>query len=205
MTPASHHPQTAGPRRKQTDDIKLPRARTLKTAFNFARAIGAPLNRWVTIHWAGAPSHIDPFDRLALFLDRYKAWAYRRAFAPAWTYVRERQLSRVEHAHLAVHVPPDDGEAFDLAARGWVERDAIEPMTPETIMIKPIRIGTDYRVAMYMLKGGNAAVRKTYDLVGRPTQGRIDGKRTGVSHNIGATAQLDAGWHTGATGNLTRH
>lgn len=178
------------PHRKKSDKISLPSARTLWGAINMAREIGSPLTLFTTIHWSLAKSAtVEPFDRIGLLLDRYKAWAYRLKIAPAFCYARERQSSPVEHVHFLFHVPAKHQAAFKVALARWVQRESDLDIEDGAIDVKSVRNGTTHNIVRYLLKGGDALVRRTYSVTGTPAQGRIAGKRTGVSHNIGAAAQ----------------
>jgi hypothetical protein len=164
----------------------------------FSREIGMPLNTHLIIHWGGTLEGDDPdgklFARLRYLLDK----RFRRKFVIELTgiWVRERhrnkrtrQQSEVIHSHLLFHLPPrhrvdvikDVEELVTLVAEQIIDDRTTEltfPANPD---------------GKYLLKGGTRAVWDEFALPdrwrSRLGEGLIEGKRCGVTQNLGPTAR----------------
>jgi hypothetical protein len=184
--------------RQPTRRITLRQARCLMQGLSFARESGTPLNIHLIVHWGGTVAGDDSdgklFAKLRYLLDK----RFRRRFGIELTaiWVRERhrnkrtrQQSEVVHSHLLFHLPPryrleakkDVEELVTLVAGQIIDDRTIEltfPANPD---------------AKYLLKGGTRAVWEEFR---SPTkwrsklgEGSIDGKRCGVTQNIGPAAR----------------
>ena len=164
---------------------------------NFARGTGVPLNAHLIVHWGGTFVGDDPdgklFAKLRYLLDK----RFRRKFGipliGIWVRERHRnkhtrQPSEVTHSHLLLHLPgehrkvasDDIQELVALVAKQILDDRTVEltfPANPD---------------GKYFLKGGTPTV---WDAFGVPRkwrsklgEGLIEGKRCGVTQNIGPRA-----------------
>jgi hypothetical protein len=165
---------------------------------SFAREIGRPLNTHLIIHWGGTLAADDPdgnlFAKFRYLLDK----RFRRKFGIPLTgiWVRERhrnkrtqKQSEVTHSHFLLHLPARSR----VAARQDVEQLV-------TLVAGPILDDRTIELTFpanpdgkYLLKGGTPDV---WDAFGSPNkwrsrlgEGIIQGKRCGVTQNIGPGAR----------------
>jgi hypothetical protein len=164
----------------------------------FTREIGLPLNSHLIIQWGGTLIGDDPdgelFAKFRYLLDK----RFRRKFGIELTaiWVRERHrnkhtrgLSEVTHSHLLLYLPRkhretamrDIEELVALVGRKILDDRTIKLTFPENCDGK------------YLLKGGSPAVWETFKVPtkwrSRLGEGVIDGKRCGVTENIGPAAR----------------
>ena len=165
---------------------------------NFARESRTPLDTHLIIHWGGTLVGDDPdgklFAKLRYLLDK----RFRRKFAVPLIgiWVRERHRnkhtrrpSEVTHSHLLLHLPSqhrkpvrqDVEELVALVAKQILDDRTIEltfPANPD---------------GKYLLKGGTPAVWEKFRLPhkwrSRLGEGLIEGKRCGITQNIGPAAR----------------
>jgi len=165
---------------------------------SFARESGTPLNTHLIVHWGGTVAGDDPDGRLFAKLRYLLDKRFRRKFGIELTaiWVRERhhnkrtrQQSEVVHSHLLFRLPAlhrieagnDIEELVTLVARQIVDDRTIEltfPANPD---------------GKYLLKGGTRAVWDEFRLPhkwrSKLGEGLIEGKRCGVTQNIGPAAR----------------
>jgi hypothetical protein len=165
---------------------------------SFAREIGMPLNTHLIIHWGGTLAGDDPNGKLFAKFRYLLDLRFRRKFGIPLTgiWVRERhrnkrtrQQSEVIHSHLLLHLPSrwraalrqDAEQLVTLVARTILDDRTIEltfPTNPD---------------GKYLLKGGTQAVWEDFRLPqkwrSKLGEGLIDGKRCGVTQNIGPAAR----------------
>jgi len=165
-------------------------ALNLSAAVNHARHIDCELNAWITIHFDEAPSPMDGADRLQLLFRRARIWWGRRHRQFTYGYVRENPPSKGDHVHILAHVPAGHWKTFIAALTSWVALDA-DWVGIRAIKVKRVEQGTEHRIVRYMLKGGLPEVRRAFRVrTGlKALQGKIEGKRVGVSRNIDAEAR----------------
>ena len=166
---------------------------------NFAREIGLPLNIHLIIHWGGTLAGDDHkgelFAKLRYLLDK----RFRRKFGIPLVgiWVRERHRnkhtrrpSEVTHSHLLLHLPTQYRDAATQDIEELVMLVAQQILDCRTIELTfPLRCD-----GKYLLKGGTPAV---WDACGLPLkwrsklgEGVIEGKRCGVTQNIGQAARM---------------
>jgi hypothetical protein len=165
-------------------------------AVNFAKLNGIPLVAHLTTHWSLTDIGDDPDGVLfAKLREGLSKWLSRQDinFAAAWA--RERQAggqSDVEHCHLLFHLP--------TKFRSGAKLLQVEAAIARLIKLHAGGIlhekAVDLRVhedpdGKYLLKGGGPQIWKRFGLrkEHRRLQGRIDGKRCGVTENIGPAAR----------------
>jgi hypothetical protein len=165
---------------------------------NFAREIRMPLDTHLIIHWGGTLAGDDPqgdlFAKLRYLLDK----RFRRKFGVPLIgiWVRERhrnrrtrQQSEVGHSHLLVHLPSRLRETARQDVTALVTLVAKQVLDDRTIELT-FPTNPDGK---YLLKGGTLAVWEEFRLPhkwrSRLGEGLIEGKRCGVTQNIGPAAR----------------
>ena len=178
-----------------TDRLTLAQADKLFEAVVFASENGLHLRGHLTVHWSLTMAFDDnKGKRAALVREGLKKVLHRRGIPWCGVWVREcKAQTNVTHDHLLFHLPPQlcTGTALQdlelsilrLVGRhggGLTHRDAVKL----TLYLQ----GADGR---YLLKGGGREVWVKYNLPSswRRMQGRIFGKRCGVTQNIGPAAR----------------
>lgn len=189
--------QTRGPRRS-TKRINTRQARNMMEALAFAREIGTPLNTHLIVHWGGALVGDDPdgelFAKLRYLLDK----RFRRKFKIELTAIwgrerhrnkRTRQQSEVVHSHLLLHLPTRYREPARQDVEELVSLVALQILDDRTIELT-FPANPDGK---YLLKGGTPTVWDAFALPvkwrSRLGEGLIEGKRCGVTQNIGPAAR----------------
>jgi hypothetical protein len=184
--------------RQPTRRISLRQARSMMDALAFARGIGTPLNTHIIIHWGGTLIGDDPDGRLFAKLRYLLDKRLRRKFGIELTaiWVRERhrnkhtrRQSEVCHSHLLLNLP-------------YHHRDRLRKDVDDLIALVAGQILDDRTVQFtfpanpdgkYFLKGGTAAVWEKFRLPSKWRsklgEGLIDGKRCGITQNIGPLAR----------------
>jgi hypothetical protein len=184
--------------RQPSRRITLRQARCLMEGLSFAREVGTPLNTHLIIHWGGTLAGDDPDGRLFANLRYLLDKRFRRKFCVELTaiWVRERhrhkrtrQQSEVVYSHLLFYLPPrhrlearkDVEELVTLVARQIIDDRTTEltfPANPD---------------GKYLLKGGTRAVWEEFGLPckwrSKLGEGLIEGKRCGVTQNLGPAAR----------------
>jgi hypothetical protein len=185
---------TYGKRRGWSDCIKGANARTLMSAHAFAVRIGRPLNVSIDINWSKT-SASDDHDGSGLRAFRKAAGRFLRARGAGGltcTWARERPTSPVPrpNAHLNCHIPARLYDAFIKAAHRFLPRGCIA-WDREAIWIQLIGLTLEdsRRRSEYLVKGAHPRARLQMNRKRIP-QGRIHGKRSGTSEDIGSLARL---------------
>ena len=164
----------------------------------FARMIGRPLNRHITVHWeaAGVPDAVAATATTA-FLKYLREWLHG---ATAYTWARESGEGKGSHVHILMHIP--SGRRWTGArSRRWLERIARRPYRVGTIRTVRIRGSGEpdgavysanlHAVLAYVLKGVDTEAAAVLGIE-QEAGGLIVGKRCGTSRNIGAKARRGA-------------
>lgn len=194
---------------RTSDSISLSAAYALILAARQAVRIGLPLNRHVAIHW-GLAGLSDDQGMLATarFLTLARDWLRKQEGEFAWTFARENGDGKGEHVHILMHVPPHLGVRFGQRQRRWIKK--IVGQNYKTGTIRTRRIGGSLRAAWrspeiylinlgavvaYLLKGVTDPVGRQLGVSALEAGGRVIGKRTGSSENLGAAAiARSVGW-----------
>ena len=170
-------------------------------AFDYAKHVGQPLNRYITINIRGAENERDVTEVFKDIRHRFRDWlnyAMKRAGItvqpPAYVYAIEAPDPDHPHAHWVVHVPPFLAREFAKKLPVWVAR-AASTDAPYDIDIRTVDPHTDKTLAKYVIKGTDPRfVRYLHlDRVAAP-QGRVWGRRATASHAIGRSARERAGF-----------
>jgi hypothetical protein len=169
-------------------------ATNLMAAVRFAREIGTLLNAHATIHWAGTKVGDDPGGRLfAKVREGFDKWLRRNGHPDGLTavWVRER-LSKgsaeVVHCHMLFHLahPFTSGRRLvqvEGALERLVDRHGDGNFADYTVKLTFPRNPN----GVYLIKGGGPDVWRRFGVprCWRERQGIIQGKRCGVTENIG--------------------
>ena len=179
-----------------TDRITSAQAADLLEAVAFAMEIGLPLRAHVTVMWSLTMAFNDhEGKRAARLREGLKKVLLRRGVPWAGVWVREcKAQTDITHDHLLFHLPL---EQCTVAAKQQLEASILrlvghhgDGVTHGNAVDLTIYFhGADGR---YLLKGGGREVWETYRLPSswRRMQGRIYGKRCGVTQKIGPAARL---------------
>jgi hypothetical protein len=160
----------------------------IRAAIHFAACIGRPLNRSIDINWSLFGGTGVPDDqRLARAQERLRHYCGRRGFPLMWVWCREisDRGRGAPNTHILAHVPEGEETAFDAALA-----NAFEPeggvYSEQVIFSQPANgpIGK-WR---YMSKGLSREDAKARGIRPEP-QGRIEGKRCGMTQNLNRAAR----------------
>ena len=186
-------------RRKVTRSIPGKAVRQLEAAWHYARSLGRPMNRFVTIR----PHNIDqqtPVQRIKV----WQHWRNRLAqfardngfeFTSIWTRESEPDTGKKEHLHLLMHVPRKRLDQFDALLASWSAGTDEIDNEPATYATRITATGRHKNVFNYMTKNSPQAAykRSRYFRSGGP----ILGKRYGTTGNIAGKARAVAEAHGG--------
>ena len=176
--------------------VSLTQAANIREAVHFAKSVGLPLVAHLTIYWSLTDASDDPEGKLfAKFREGLSKWLYRRRieFASAWA--RENPGGDVEHCHLLFHLPEEwcrGAKKLQLEAELYrLIKHQAGDYSHERVIKLEIWPSPDGK---YLLKGGGPKVWKLFRLRKdhRRLQGIIQGKRCGVTQNMGPAARLRA-------------
>lgn len=104
-----------------------------------ARAIGKPLNRFVTIHLERGELPGRAQESIAAFLKPAAAWLRQRGVTLTRIWWLEHATGTGLHAHMFLHVPPELSKAFGHQARNrWLKAAGL---VPHQGVIRTERIG----------------------------------------------------------------
>ena len=176
--------------------LSLGDATNLIEGVNHARAIGRPLVAHATIHWSGTDVFDDPDGKLfAKVREGLHKWLIRRRVSNGLTCVWCRECKAhtdIVHCHLLFHLPVEyrtgarflqtEAALFRLVGRhggGILGEFAVK------IVIHPDPDG------LYLIKAGDRKVWNHFNIRKdwRKSQGIIQGKRCGITENIGRAAR----------------
>ena len=192
----------AGKRRRRSTCLRRRDCENLLLAAEHARLIGAPLNRFLTIHF-GAAGIIDPVKAIGHFLKLIGDWlrCYNTELTAIW--VRETDYRKGEHVHILLSIPPSKIVGFNKLQRGWFARIGAAWTAG---VYKTRAIGGSYGVAFnplatdlyrraltgtvhYMLKGADVKAHAKFRLTRSADGGELWGKRCSTTENIGKTVR----------------
>lgn len=194
---------------RESHALTTPQISNLKAAERYARAIGLPFTRMITIHWQAAGVALgDMVKATGRFLDLLAKALARHKSKTAWLWTLENGDRKGGHCHLLVHVPAALVSILTRLQKGWLRRITGKPYRKRVIRSEPIggRLGLEagnpelhainLAVALgYVLKGANAKAAEQFGLERMEAGGRIIGKRCGTSQNIGAKARKGTSGH----------
>lgn len=179
--------------RHRSHVIRRKAASNIHHAVGLATAINQPFTHFITINFEKAGIASD--DVHAAFQKLREAhfgqWCRRpgrksglASCSPTFAWVRE--AAGAHGAHWLVHVPPGRERDFEKRLPKWLA--SVAGQEPE---IGAIKVEPAYKPSgakLYMLKGIDPVYADFYGVTHVP-QGVIDGKRAGVSQNLGPLAK----------------
>jgi hypothetical protein len=183
-------------RLKGTDRITSAQAGDLLEAVAFATEIGLPLRAHATVMWSLTMAFNDhEGKRAARVREGLKKVLQRRRVPWAGVWVREcKAQTDITHDHLLFHLPPElctvsTRQQLEATIMRLVGRHGDGVTHGRAVDLTIYLHGADGR---YLLKGGGRVVWEEYRLPSswRRMQGRIYGKRCGVTQNLGPAARL---------------
>jgi hypothetical protein len=178
--------------------INMRQATNMMAGVAFARQIGTPLNAHATIHWAGTRLGDDPEGKLfAKVREGFDKWLKRQGTAGGLTaiWVRERLSggsAEVVHCHMLFHLPhPFIRGRRHVQVEGALER-LIDRHGDGNYADYTLKVTFPRNPnGVYLLKGGGPDVWKKFGVPirWRKPQGILNGKRCGVTENLGPAAR----------------
>jgi hypothetical protein len=160
-------------------------AENLLEALKFAAETERPLNTSIDINWAMFAGDADDRRRLSKVQERLSKWFRRRGHELVWVWVREVGANGARHVHILVHVPPLLVDKLTTALERLFEPEG-GMLCDRAIEIKDAYWPTGK--LRYMLKGLSPADGSRLSIRCKP-QGKLVGKRSGTTENIGAAAR----------------
>lgn len=167
-------------------------------AFDYATAIGTPLNLYavINLHETAAKSAASIFSDIR---HRFRDWLYYQrkkgaagALKPAYIYALENPNDAHPHANWAIHIPHELEEEFRRKLPLWVAR-AQGHCGPHDCHVQPIIQDYAKKLAKYIVKATDPAFIAHFHLGNEAAdQGSIYGKRAGVSPSLGHAVRREA-------------
>jgi hypothetical protein len=165
----------------------------------YAAAVRLPLNRFITIHWERGKVD-QPLSATGRFLKLATGWLRSKGVATGNIWVRESGVSKGDHVHILMHVPQALAAAFGQRQQGWLKTCGVH-RAKGVVLTRPV--GRSYddppttyaanldNVLGYFFKGADdeAHHRLCLNADRRRPGGRIVGKRSGFSQNLGPAAR----------------
>ncbi|QBM77409.1 hypothetical protein E2E30_17770 [Sphingomonas sp. AAP5] len=166
---------------------------------------GLAFNCHVTIHWAKLGVADDATAAATgAFLTCARDCLRKQGLPFAYAYVRENSGDNGAHSHILAHLPPGTRWAFQRSKR-WLERISGKPYFTGGIRTHRIRGTGSGRVILpdlyaenlaevvgYLTKGALPSVAAALALERVKFGGRVIGKRSGCSENVGSRASNSA-------------
>ena len=180
-----------GPRRGYSDHLRPCQVRGLQAATSYAEEIGRPLDACIDINWSRTSWEDDPEgEALERTIKKLRRWLSRQDEELYAIWVRENPPKKGPGAHLMLHLPrrllkPLKEIAMDLLPEGCRDTDG------KAVWVHPAGTTSFARMSrvLYLSKGINPG-RVCETLGIKPQdQGRVIGKRCGMTENLGPTAQ----------------
>ncbi len=172
-------------------------------AFDYAQAIGAPLNLYVVLnlHEAGGKGATTIFSDIR---HRYRDWlAYisRKQWGepakPTYIYTLENPGNVHPHANWAVYIPPEFQDDFRRKLPLWLAK-AQGQCGSSDCDVQPINQDYAKKLAKYVVKATDPAFIDHFYLIAEACdQGTIYGKRAGVSPSLGHAVRRAARFRPG--------
>jgi hypothetical protein len=190
------HLRNDGARRVSHVIKRLP-AVNIHHARRYAERIGLPLQLFVTINFTllGVPPDAAVLLFRTVLAQRFAPWLRRtsesnRHIPPTYVWVMEAAGGQMA-VHWLVHMPAKMRWSFKRKVIDWLEEAAGHSPPERAFNLKPIKniVG----LGRYILKGTDAPWAKHLGVVHVP-QGRVVGKRSGFSKNLGPTARKRGGY-----------
>lgn len=183
---------------RETRQIGCKPAANLHHATRFAARSGKPLTEFVTISFARAfcPAGSVSLRFRRLLAQRFAPWLRKAGggrVPPTYVWVIEAPRGR-GHVHWALHLPPALLDAFRRRLPGWVaEAAGVDPATLDPRAIDHRHVENIVGLKRYLLKGMDPYFAERWQIRAAP-QGRVIGRRVGVSRNLAVQARRRGGY-----------
>lgn len=180
-------PQRRPRRAPASQYISLKQARCWAERVRAAERSARPLNVYVVITWKYVPVDRSPREAFGRLLERLRKWQMARYGEAAYAYVWENPGGLL-HTNLLVHCPQAGRSSLRKMLTGWLS--AAGRLETAALSFEPIYYLEG--LIAYLMKGGDRAVQAEFDVPldhCRP-QGRVVGKRLGVSQRLGTGREL---------------
>lgn len=169
-------------------------------AFDFATAIGSPLNLYVVLNLLER-DEATAAELFARVRHKYRDWlnykgkiAPEAATPPAYVYTLENPSGAHPHVNWALYIPPQLQAEFERKLPRWLEKVQGE-CRPHDCHVQSINQRFSKRLAKYVVKATEAGYVKHFFLEEVASdQGKILGKRAGVSPSLGHVARREVGF-----------
>ncbi len=185
----------------QTHSISRHASTNILHAFDFAKAVGRPLNCYVVICCDEKGAGKTASQICQEVRDRYRAWnlnAAKRysidAQPPTYVQTIEDPDGDNPHANWVVHIREALFQEFLQKLPQWLRKSQgdVRHLDISVQMVDP---ETDKTLAKYVIKGTDEHYTEYFHLGDfAAPQGVIQGRRTCVSPSIGRTARREAGF-----------
>lgn len=193
-------------RGRRSTGLRLSEVRNILAAAVFTAQEHRPLNRHTTVHFEAA-GIADPVAALRAYMKLARDWLRTQGAVFAYIWVRESGERKGEHAHILMHVPARLSSRFARRERGWRKLIGAKPAAGA---FRSTAVGRSYRHAEvgiqfgeryfdalegavgYLVKGAEPRAAKALMLKRAQAGGKLWGKRSGMSENIGRTARQRA-------------
>jgi hypothetical protein len=182
---------------RQSGHINRVPASNIHHATRVAERWGTPLNRHVTLNFDSLGVHKNEASRVLqkMLAQRFAPWLRRSgksraSIRPTYVWTLEA-AGNVVSAHWAVHIPRGRLGDFKNKLAAWLREAAGSDAIGGAIKITPIYNITGLK--RYILKGTIASYARLCKITHVP-QGKIVGKRSGFSKNLGPAARARAGY-----------
>ena len=179
-----------GPKKGHSDHIAPARARDLAEAAVYAEEIGHPLNTCIDINWTRTSVGDDPKGaHLQRVIKKARRWLGKEGEELFALWVREAPR-KGPNSHLMMHLPHGQLKALkkvgpDLLPEGCQDTDG------KAVWIHPTGNSKEARAArvIYISKGVRPGRTADQLGIGPEKQGRVFGKRCGMTENLSAAAR----------------
>jgi hypothetical protein len=172
-------------------------------AFDYAKAIGAPLNLYVVLNLHETASKAVA----TIFSDvrhRYRDWLnyisrkqWGASATPAYIYALENPSGTHPHANWAIHIPVEFQDDFLKKLPLWLAKAQGHCGTSDCD-VQPINQDYAKKLAKYIVKATDPAFIGHFYLAAEACdQGTIYGKRAGVSPSLGHAVRRAAQFRSG--------
>jgi hypothetical protein len=167
-------------------------------ATRVSERIGLPLNHFITINFTSAGARPDLAVQLLqkMITQRFSPWLRRTAktemeVPPTYVWCMEAAAGQMS-AHMLLHMPDCLMPEFTLRLHQWLSRLlGIEVISPSVLKI--VSVYNLIGVRRYLLKGIDPAWAGHLG-INPVNQGKVVGKRSGFSRNLGPVARKRVGY-----------
>jgi hypothetical protein len=170
--------------RRLRGELTPPDCKRCHHAWTEAARLDRPLNRMLTVRPGGDLSPLDHAELVDRIWNKLGGWSRYHGDGFYCVLVREKEIGRLEHFHVLIHVPPRKARLFKETVPRWFA-DADVLIEPATQRVKRMRNGKLGSVIGYLTKQRTpqAAWRSPY--LRRRGTAPVLGKRARISRTLG--------------------